>query len=149
GSRVIKKPGWGVAYSTLTFCSRRTDRSASGMPPSSGPVVVNSEPSSSSPVMSPLVLSTLIDSTLPSRTSSMKSEYEISSPPPVRRRLDDKTMARVSASRAQSPHLGMPDSLERSEPPRWSRGGGGGGGGRPSGLIPPGYGSAGANRGQV
>ena len=48
GSRLMNQLGLGVVYSTSTSASRMAARSASGMPPSSGPVVRNSSPPASS-----------------------------------------------------------------------------------------------------
>ena len=74
GRMLLRKPGVGVLYLTSTPCSSSAALSASGRPPSSGPVVRNSLPSSSLPLIDPLVLSTSISSTLPACTWVMNSE---------------------------------------------------------------------------
>jgi hypothetical protein len=61
GSSASKMDGWGLENSTLTSCSRNSARSSSGG--SLGPLLENSVPSDSVPVMLPPLFDQVIFST--------------------------------------------------------------------------------------
>ena len=86
GSSTLSSPSnqleSGGSKASSTPFSLSSSSSVSDRPRSPPPCVTNSVPSSSSPVILPVPVSTVTDLTSPALTRAMKSEYVISSPSP-------------------------------------------------------------------